>query len=61
MANHKNIEALHIDPTKVAVDKQGHVTITDPKVVDMLKGKAGLTHGADLSKAAVSAGVVVSF
>jgi hypothetical protein len=61
MADHKRVEALQIDPTKLAVDNQGHVAITDPKVVEMLKGKAGLTHGSDLSKAAVSVGVVVSF
>ena len=61
MADQKSIEALHIDPSKVAVDKQGHVSITDPKVVEMLKAKAGLHQGSDLSKASVSVGIVVSF
>ncbi len=61
MAEHKSIEALQIDPAKLAVDEKGHVSITDPKVIDMLKGKAGLIHGRDLSKAAISVGVVVSF
>ena len=61
MAEHKQIEAVNIDPKHLAVDQKGHVTITDPKVLQMLKGKAGLAHGSDLSKAAVSVGVVVSF
>jgi|GEM_PF-4220852 hypothetical protein len=56
MAEHK----LTVNKDAVQISSEGHVTITDPKVVQQLKER-GVTKTADLNKAAVSVGVVVSF
>ncbi len=54
------IHSVDVAKSAVHIDPQGHLTISDPKVVDLLKAQK-LGTAADLNKAAVSVGVVVSF
>lgn len=56
----KKEETLHVNPSQVKVEHTGHITITDPKVAQLLQQKAGVERGATLRADEVSVGVVVS-
>jgi len=58
--NPKKPESLDVKPSHVKVETSGHVTITDPKVAELLQRKVGVSKGAALKDDGVSVGVVVS-
>jgi hypothetical protein len=56
----KKPETLNVKPSHVKMESSGHVTITDPKVAELLQRTAGVSKGSQLQDDGVSVGVVVS-
>jgi len=51
-------ETLHVSPDQVKIEPAGHITITDPKVAQLLKQKTGIGQG-NLKADKLKIGVVV--
>jgi hypothetical protein len=60
MAEPKKPETLNVKPSHIKMESTGHVTITDPKVAELLQRAAGVSKGSQLKDDGVSVGVVVS-
>jgi len=60
MPEEQKPETLNVKPSHVKVEPSGHVTITDPKVAELLQRATGVSKGSQLRESGVSVGVVVS-